>query len=100
MAASKRICNGEMYEIMLPYHLGFRWRRKLKNNYTPQEKQTDVLMRRNLLTPLSQQRRKRKNIKSMVRFFRQSTKNIRFFFRLLNLKDPPFSIVIIAELEP
>jgi len=44
MAASKRVCNGEMYEILLPYYLGFRWRRKLKNDGTPLEKQTDVLM--------------------------------------------------------
>jgi len=44
MAASKRVYNGEMYEILLPYYLGFRWRRKLKNDGTPLEKQTDVLM--------------------------------------------------------
>jgi len=27
MAASKRTDVGEMYEVLLPYHLGFRWRR-------------------------------------------------------------------------
>jgi hypothetical protein len=27
MAASKEKCVGEMYEVLLPYHLGFRWRR-------------------------------------------------------------------------
>jgi hypothetical protein len=27
MAASKEKGVGEMYEVLLPYHLGFRWRR-------------------------------------------------------------------------